>query len=1140
MPSFDILNRVELYLRKRKFHPETTAAQRYVARKASKHFIYKDGCLLRKYRGRLLQAVMSEEQVREIMVQFHDNNNHAGRVRMVREIMSMYYWVGVTDMVKDYIKRCDACKERRAPEASEVVQYCLAYGCDGSSYIYPELTFHKFPKPGEQRQRWLVVAQRDEGSVRKGSRLCSRHFEPDCFFMNEEGHKELRPDAVPTIIGVSKQTSDSEEPLFHPSSLEDLLTCAAATAEVCPVGFSSEQSDPPLQEHQYSLRVPERHPREAPDPVQESRQSASFTTYNHIARYLSHRILPQQSKKRKGSLRRMAKRFTLIDGVLYYNLRSPPVRVPRSREEVNAILQQFHDNGGHYGHGTCFKAIVRHYYWYSMSRDLSCWISRCPTCLSRSKRKWLRCSIMTCTNCCGPVERKLGLTFHNFPMDSPPLLARWLKAAGRPHWYPHLWSSVCSVHFTEDCFDRSGGREVLKPDAVPTIKTHGDEAIQGLNESQNAAEADEDQEDAFFAKYDAVELYISTRTYPPGLTYVEKNTFRRFCKKYFVKDGVLHIRVRDRAVPVLRNRQQVNEALREYHDELNHLEVNKCLRLLNERCNWRTMRSDITQWISKCVVCRLKNKPKIPPVQKQDGDKKLRPQLSKHRAHSDSEEEEEDENISDGSETESDTEIKVQRVQPKPQKQVQVQVKTPVQSQTKVRVPAQNQVPNKVQTPIETPNSKVHIQVQNQVQTQIPTQILSQVQIQSQTQVPTQVLSQVQTQSQTQVPTQVLSQVQTQSQTHVPTQVLSQVQTQSQTQVPTQVLSQVQTQVQTPVQVPILVHLGPPLNLQSGGPILLTPNTLMTQIWGQEQNPTSTSTKAVTQGKQAKQSKKEKSEIQMVNPNTMNYQHEEQVQTSRGRQQVLMQRVEVSHTEVIQASPSEDTHKQSAQSPQRPTHSSRGRPLKRKFFPDEEVPVKKVQRESVEPVVSSSKPECATQSPQRQTAQRDKKRADSEHSLEARVVVQQCSRARVKTRAGVDGTESQYAQIGEGLVVYVCFFEGATDDTTQRIADSIMNTRFFRTSLRRQICSVLDLPGSVLLVPQESLGFEPGPRRSMQSRGVSEAWVGKQLFSSLYLHCTHLLCARATGGGTVEQGLYGQRQEIEITSTEPMSHVLEF
>lgn len=40
---------------------------------------------------------------------------------------------------------------------------------------------------------------------------------------------------------------------------------------------------------------------------------------------------------------------------------------------------------------------------------------------------------------------------------------------------------------------------------------------------------------AYFAKYDAVELYLRKRTYPPGLSYVEKNTFRRFCKKFAIK-----------------------------------------------------------------------------------------------------------------------------------------------------------------------------------------------------------------------------------------------------------------------------------------------------------------------------------------------------------------------------------------------------------------------------------------------------------------------------------------------------------------------------------------------------------------------------------------------------------------------------
>ncbi|XP_023275541.1 THAP domain-containing protein 1-like [Seriola lalandi dorsalis] len=112
-----------------------------------------------------------------------------------------------------------------------------------------------------------------------------------------------------------------------------------------------------------------------------------------------------------------------------------------------------------------------------MTRDLARWISSCHTCLNRTKRKWLRCSVYNCNNCCGPVERGLGLTFHKFPLDNAALLARWLKAVGRPYWHPRLRSSICSTHFTEECFDRSGEKVSLHPDAVPTLLVHSDSAV---------------------------------------------------------------------------------------------------------------------------------------------------------------------------------------------------------------------------------------------------------------------------------------------------------------------------------------------------------------------------------------------------------------------------------------------------------------------------------------------------------------------------------------------------------------------------------------------------------------------------------------------------------------------------------------
>ncbi|KAF7649350.1 hypothetical protein LDENG_00142970, partial [Lucifuga dentata] len=180
MPGFDLLNRVELFMRTETFPADASKTAKKVTRAASKHFIYKDGFLWRRYRGRLLHVVRSDEE-------------------------SMYYWVGVTEAVKTWIKACPVCEGRSTAEPHPPpIHFCLAYGCDSSSYVHTELSFHRFPKETERRRRWLAVAQRDEGSLRCNSFLCSRHFEPSCFTV-KDGQLVLTPDAVPTIIPVTSQ-----------------------------------------------------------------------------------------------------------------------------------------------------------------------------------------------------------------------------------------------------------------------------------------------------------------------------------------------------------------------------------------------------------------------------------------------------------------------------------------------------------------------------------------------------------------------------------------------------------------------------------------------------------------------------------------------------------------------------------------------------------------------------------------------------------------------------------------------------------------------------------------------------------------------------------------------------------------------
>lgn len=105
-----------------------------------------------------------------------------------------------------------------------------------------------------------------------------------------------------------------------------------------------------------------------------------------------------------------------------------------------------------------------------------------------------------------------------------------------------------------------------------------------------------------------------------------------------------------------------------------------------------------------------------------------------------------------------------------------------------------------------------------------------------------------------------------------------------------------------------------------------------------------------------------------------------------------------------------------------------------------------------------------------------------------------------------------------------------------------MATRFFRKGARQTV-SLLDLPGSVLFIPQDSLVGEPAPRSKVQYKRVCGPWWGAQLFSTLVSTCIDLMSDSAkckTAGVKVEQGVYGQKQEVVFSSVEPQTLLLEF
>uniref|UniRef100_H3CD68 D-aminoacyl-tRNA deacylase n=1 Tax=Tetraodon nigroviridis TaxID=99883 RepID=H3CD68_TETNG len=63
-------------------------------------------------------------------------------------------------------------------------------------------------------------------------------------------------------------------------------------------------------------------------------------------------------------------------------------------------------------------------------------------------------------------------------------------------------------------------------------------------------------------------------------------------------------------------------------------------------------------------------------------------------------------------------------------------------------------------------------------------------------------------------------------------------------------------------------------------------------------------------------------------------------------------------------------------------------------------------------------------------------------------------------------------QMDRGTVLYICFFKGATDDILPKMAVStLLNLRLCEADSGK-LSSLLELPGSLLIVPQATLGGE--------------------------------------------------------------------
>ncbi len=89
--------------------------------------------------------------------------------------------------------------------------------------------------------------------------------------------------------------------------------------------------------------------------------------------------------------------------------------------------------------------------------------------------------------------------------------------------------------------------------------------------------------------------------------------------------------------------------------------------------------------------------------------------------------------------------------------------------------------------------------------------------------------------------------------------------------------------------------------------------------------------------------------------------------------------------------------------------------------------------------------------------------------------------------------------------------------------------------------SVLQLPGSVLIVPQATLGGKPKGKR-MQYHGNIGKEEGLKLYDSFVYHCQNELsaCKSSDTVTEVKHGTYGNRQVLKLDTNGPYTHLMEF
>lgn len=160
-----------------------------------------------------------------------------------------------------------------------------------------------------------------------------------------------------------------------------------------------------------------------------------------------------------------------------------------------------------------------------------------------------------------------------------------------------------------------------------------------------------------------------------------------------------------------------------------------------------------------------------------------------------------------------------------------------------------------------------------------------------------------------------------------------------------------------------------------------------------------------------------------------------------------------------------------------------------------------------------------------------------EKHISARLILQQCIHAKLEIKPKTDNSPPEYVEIARGVVAYVCFMKNAKEEIVNKIATTLTSVKLSKNETG-QLVSILDLPGSILIVPQASLGGKLKGKRMQYHNNIEKA-NGFLLYEQLVSRCKEVM-KTLNDNAIVKYGTYGNLQVLDITTNGPYTHLIEF